>query len=108
MHVDLSGRRSGKTRRAVEWLKEKPKDRVMIVGNVTEKERIIRDYDLRSFFKGEIPVYTWFDVLQIHVLAGMERKELFIDNADFLLRELFLPHSVKKVSMCQESGGKGK
>ena len=80
MQVIVGGRRSGKTHKLVEWLKEDP-DRVLICHSASEAERLTRDYGIHP--RQIMSISAWSS----RGLSGMSRPstKIAVDNLDLVL-----------------------
>lgn len=91
MQVDLRARGEGKTTKAVEWIKagrsenrKDSSDRILVVLSEKEKRRVAEDFDL-----GYHEVESWDTILNHYYPPTLAKKELYLDNADIFLQQLF-------------------
>lgn len=83
--IDVSPRISGKTRRAVAWLKESP-DRALLVIDSRRRDDLCQQYDLSREEAARIATFT--DVLHGRPPLQNRPAEVFIDDADYYLEQL--------------------
>lgn len=91
MNFDLGGRRTGKTERACEWVRERPTYGLLVVHNMQEAQRLIETEELK---KDQVITY---EQVRRGALAG-RHAHLWVDNADILLQQFFNPLVVHGVS----------
>lgn len=91
MQIELSSRSSGKTAKAVKWVKEGRIDgqedtsnRIIVVISEGEKRRL-----MEAFHLGYHEVESYETVLHSYHLPVLRKKELFLDNADIIIQRLF-------------------
>ena len=91
MQVDLRGRGEGKTTKAVEWVKggrvsgaKDSANRILVVISEKEKHRVMESFDL-----GYHEVETVDTILGGYYLPALRKKQLYLDNADMFLQQLF-------------------
>lgn len=93
MEIIIDLPKTGKTKKAIEWLKEKP-NRILVVINEKEKERLLRDFGLKY---NQVETA---DTVQNHYYGPtLEMKELAFDNLDLILKNLFPRCNVGLVTM---------
>ncbi len=92
MKISVGGRACGKTTRAVEWLLEDSK-RLLAVFGENEKRRIIKQFNIHP---SKIIVWN-----KMTADISYSDREIGIDNAEWLIQELFKNH-VGKVWMTGE------
>lgn len=101
MIIDVSPKGSGKTASAVAWLKMKPANRIIVVIHEQEKKRVMEKYDLTYQ-----QVETYSTIQNHYYYPALFQKELFIDNVEWILQELFhgrvFGFSATKVDLEQE------
>ncbi len=78
MKIVIAGRQEGKTYQAVQWVKEYPDKRAILCANYMEAKRLQEQYELE-------PEQTR---LMGQPMVGYNPREIIIDNADWVLRNL--------------------
>lgn len=93
MEVDYSARRTGKTTRLIEWLRE-DEGRVMITFSHMEENRLKREFPELS-----TQIVDW-ESYQNRYRQGRKIKEVGIDNADMILQSM-IPEQIKIISISE-------
>ena len=96
MKVILGTRQVGKTTQLARMVKEDPKG-ILIVHNYTDKGRVIKLYDLPE---NKVSTYVDFKSSKIE---GANPANIYIDNAEWLLKGLCGRHDLKGVAFGIES-----
>jgi len=88
MNVDYSPRGSGKTTRAIEWLKVDPEKRVLLTYSHDEENRLKRLYPELAH-----RIVDWESYLRSMKQGGssfsrIENRRVMVDNADYVLQKM--------------------
>lgn len=95
MRVDYSPRQSGKTTRAVEWVRADPQ-RVLITFSQREMQRLRETYE---DIAGRI--FDWDTYRRLHLNVQAKIEEVGIDNADLILQRQ-VRHPLKLLTISDE------
>lgn len=94
MHFVVKSRAMGKTTDVVDWFMNRPHSRAIVVFSERERVHVVRLIRDRCSFQDN---KQFFDSIKVNVvrwgalqeLRGRDIKEVFIDNMDLILRDMF-------------------
>ena len=102
MNIIVGGRGCGKTYRLVQWLKENPEQRTLVVYNETAATWLRRDYNIEEpRLHSPTRVISWSSFVQGR-LAGMPHNhEVAIDNLELCLNWPIVPSIISLTGVAE-------